>query len=53
MREVIAGEPVTASALLFPSPVTRGRITGWTYLVANLRQAAASISVSTTCAGRS
>jgi hypothetical protein len=39
MREVIAGEPVTASALLFPSPVTRGRITGWTYLVANLRQA--------------
>src|SRR5262249_28190257 len=39
MREVIADEPITTSALLFPSPVTCGRITGWPERVANLRQA--------------
>jgi integrase len=39
MREVIAGEPVTTSPLLFPSAVTGGRIKGWTKLVAKLRQA--------------
>jgi integrase len=39
MREVIAGEPVTTSPLVFPSPITRGRIAGWTKLVAKLRRA--------------
>jgi len=39
MREVIAGEPATTSPLVFPSPITRGRIAGWTKLVAKLRRA--------------
>lgn len=40
MRAVIIAQPVTTSALLFPSPVTGGRIQGWTKLVAKLQQAA-------------
>jgi integrase len=39
MRKIIAREPVTTSELLFPSPVTGGRIKGWTKLVAKLQQA--------------
>jgi integrase len=39
MRRLIAGEPVTTSPLIFPSPVSRGRIKGWTKLVAKLQQA--------------
>ena len=38
MRQVIAGEAVTTSPLIFPSPVTGGRIKGWTKLVARLQQ---------------
>ena len=38
MRAVIAGEPVTTTQLLFPSPKTGGRIKGWTKLVAKLQQ---------------
>jgi integrase len=39
MRELIAGQPVTTSPLLFPSARTGGRITHWTKLVAKLQQA--------------
>jgi integrase len=39
MRQVIDGEPVTTSPLLFPSPVTGGRLKGWTKLTAKLRRA--------------
>jgi integrase len=39
IREVIAGEPVTTSPLLFPSAASGGRITSWTERVAKLRQA--------------
>jgi integrase len=38
MRQIIAASPVTTSKLLFPSPVTGGRIKGWTKLVAKLQQ---------------
>jgi integrase len=38
-RQVIAAQPVTTSPLLFPSPVTGGRIQGWTKLVAKLQRA--------------
>jgi integrase len=39
MRQVIAGAPITTSKLLFPSPVTGGRLAGWTTWITNLRQA--------------
>jgi integrase len=38
MRQVIASASVTASPLLFPSPVTGGKLKGWTKLVARLQQ---------------
>jgi hypothetical protein len=38
MREIIAGEPITTSPLVFPSPKTGGRIKGWTKLVAKLQR---------------
>jgi integrase len=41
MRQVIAAQPVTTSPLIFPSPVTGGRIKGWTKLVKRLQQASA------------
>jgi integrase len=39
MRQIVAGEPITTSPLVFPSSVTGGRIKGWTKLVAKLQQA--------------
>src|SRR5262249_33909636 len=39
MHQVIAGEPITTSPLLFPSAVTGGRIRGWAHLVARVQQA--------------
>jgi integrase len=39
MRTVIAAQPSGLSPLLFPSPVTSGRIKGWTKLVAALKDA--------------
>jgi integrase len=39
MRQVIAAQPVTPSKLLFPSPVTGGRLRGWGQFVPKLRQA--------------
>jgi integrase len=39
MREVIAGQPVTTSKLLFPAPMTGGRFNAWSLRVAQLRQA--------------
>jgi integrase len=39
MRVVVAAQPRGLSPLLFPSPVTGGRIKGWTKLVAALRAA--------------
>jgi integrase len=44
MRRVIAAQPVTTSPLLFPSPVTGGRLKGWTRLVSRL-QAASGVTV--------
>src|SRR5262249_29291257 len=39
MRQVIAGQPVTTSKLLFPSPTTGDRIRAWSLRVAKLQQA--------------
>jgi integrase len=39
MRQVIGAQPVTPSKLLFPSPVTGGRLRGWGQFVPKLRQA--------------
>src|SRR5215472_1718355 len=39
MRQVITGEPITTSPLLFPSAVTGGRIRGWAHLVVRVQQA--------------
>ena len=39
MREVIAGEPITTSPLVFPSSKTGGRLKGWTKLTAKLQRA--------------
>ena len=39
MRQVIAGQTVTTSKLLFPSPMTGGRIRAWSRRVTDLRQA--------------
>jgi integrase len=44
MRRVIAVQAVTTSPLLFPSPVTGGRLKGWTRLVSRL-QAASGVNV--------
>src|SRR5262249_35372318 len=38
MRAVIAGQPITTSKLLFPSPTTGDRIRAWSLRVAHLRQ---------------
>jgi len=39
MREVITGEPITTSPLVFPSSKTGGRLKGWTKLTAKLQRA--------------
>jgi integrase len=39
MREVVAGQPVTTSKLLFPSPMTGDRIRAWSLRIAKLQQA--------------
>jgi integrase len=39
MREIIAGQTITTSKLLFPSPMTGGRIRAWSRRVTDLRQA--------------
>jgi integrase len=39
MRAVIAGQPITTSKLLFPSPTTGDRIRAWSLRVAKLQQA--------------
>src|SRR5262249_27907141 len=39
MREIVAGQPVTTSKLLFPSPTTGDRIRAWSLRIAKLQQA--------------